>query len=99
MYRQFALAVAASVLAVLAVPASAGTTQVSGVAVFNNDCQPTGGSPPGDLGDYPPIDLSGESGRVLVHVRLRIAVQPERHVYRAGNRDFRRLHGHEVRNV
>ena len=59
MYRQFALSVAASVLAVLAVPASAGTTQVSGVAVFNNDCLPTGGSPPDDLGDYPPIDLSG----------------------------------------
>ena len=59
MYRQFALAGAASVLAVLAVPASAGTTQVSGVAVFNNDCLPTGGSPPDDLGDYPAIDLTG----------------------------------------
>ena len=59
MYRQFAFAVAASVLAVVAVPASAGTTQVSGTAVFNNECQPTAGSPPDDLGDYPPIDLSG----------------------------------------
>jgi hypothetical protein len=43
----------------LAVPAFAGTTQVSGIAVFNNDCQPPVGSPPGDLGDYPPIELSG----------------------------------------
>jgi hypothetical protein len=51
--------VAASVLAVLAMPASAGTTQVSGIGVFNNECQPPVGSPPGDLGDYPPIDLSG----------------------------------------
>ncbi len=52
-------AVAASVLAVLATPASAGTTQVSGSAVFNTQCQPPVGSPPGDLGDYPPIELSG----------------------------------------
>ena len=59
MYRQFALAVAASVLAVLAVPESAGTTQVSGIGEFNNDRHPTGGSPPDDLGDSPPIDLSG----------------------------------------
>ena len=50
MYRQFAFAVAASVLAVVAVPASAGTTQVSGTAVFNNECQPTAGSPPDDQG-------------------------------------------------
>ena len=52
-------AVAASVLAVVAMPASAGTTQVSGIAVFNNECQPPVGSPPDDLGDYPPLDLSG----------------------------------------
>jgi hypothetical protein len=52
-------AVAATVLAVLAMPASAGTTQVSGSAVFNNECQPPDGSPPDDPGDYPPIDLSG----------------------------------------
>ena len=58
-YEQFALAVAASVLAVLAMPASAGTAQISGVAEFNNECQPPAGSPPADLGDYPPIDLSG----------------------------------------
>ena len=57
--------VAALVLAVLAMPASAGTTQISGVGVFNNDCQPTGGSPPDDLGDYPPIDLSGSLDGVL----------------------------------
>jgi hypothetical protein len=49
MYRQFALAVAASVLAVLAVPAGAGTTQVSGIGVFNTECQPPVGSPPVDL--------------------------------------------------
>lgn len=55
-------AVAASVLAVLAVPASArGTMQVSGIGAFNNECQPPAGSPPADLGDYPPIDLSGGS--------------------------------------
>jgi hypothetical protein len=59
MYRQFALAVAASVLAVLAMPASAGTTQVSGIGVFNTECQPPVGSPPDDLGDYPAIDLTG----------------------------------------
>jgi hypothetical protein len=52
-------AVAASVLAVLAMPASAGTTQVSGIAVFNDECQPPVGSPPSDPGDYPPIELSG----------------------------------------
>jgi hypothetical protein len=52
-------AAAASVLAVLAMPASAGTTQVSGISVFNNACEPPVGSPPGNLGDYPPIDLSG----------------------------------------
>lgn len=52
-------AVAASVFAMLAMPASAGTTQVSGVAVFNTECQPPVGSPPADLGDYPPLDLTG----------------------------------------
>ena len=56
---QFALAVAASVLAVLAMPASAGTAHVSGIGVFNDLCQPPVGSPPDDLGDYPPIDLTG----------------------------------------
>lgn len=55
MYRQFAL----GLLIALAMPASAGTTQVSGIAVFNNECQPPAGSPPADLGDYPPLDLSG----------------------------------------
>jgi hypothetical protein len=58
-YKKFALAVASSVLAVLAMPASAGTTQVSGVGVFNTGCLPPAGSPPANLGDYPPIDLSG----------------------------------------
>jgi hypothetical protein len=40
-------------------PASAGTTQVSGIGVFNTECLPPAGSPPANLGDYPPIDLSG----------------------------------------
>ena len=92
-------AVAALVLAVLAMPASAGTTQISGVAVFNNECQPTGGSPPDDLGDYPPIDLSGSLDGCWYTYVSASQVQPERHVYRAGNRDLRRLHGHEVRNI
>jgi len=43
----------------LAMPAKAGATQVSGIGVFNNECQPPAGSPPDDLGDYPPLDLSG----------------------------------------
>jgi hypothetical protein len=59
MYRQFALPVAASVLAVLAIPASAGTTQVSGIGVYNTECQPPVGSPPVDLGDYPPLEVTG----------------------------------------
>ena len=51
--------VVASVLAILTIPASAaGTTQVSGIGVFDSECQPPAGSPPGDLGDYPPIHLS-----------------------------------------
>jgi hypothetical protein len=52
-------AVAALMLSVLAMPASAGTTQVSGIGVFNTECQPPVGSPPANPGDYPPIDLSG----------------------------------------
>jgi hypothetical protein len=59
MCRQVALSVAASLLAVLAMPASAGTAQVSGIGVFNTACQPPVGSPPADLGDYPPIELTG----------------------------------------
>ena len=54
-----AAAVAASVLAGLAMPASAATTPVSGIGVFNTECQPPVGSPPDDLGDYPAIDLTG----------------------------------------
>jgi hypothetical protein len=54
-----AAAVSALVLAVLAVPASArGTAQISGIGAFNNTCQPPVGSPPDNLGDYPPIELS-----------------------------------------
>src|SRR5688572_24873292 len=77
MYRQFALALAASVLAVLAMPASAGTTQVSGIGVFNTECQPPVGSPPVDRG-LPSYRSHRESARLLVHVRLLIEVQPER---------------------
>ena len=50
---------AALVFAVLAMPASAGTTLVSGTSVFNTECQAPVGGPPGNLGDYPPIDFSG----------------------------------------
>lgn len=59
----FTASVAASVLAILAIPASAGTTQVSGVGAFNVGCQPPAGSPPANTGDYPPIDLSEGSLR------------------------------------
>src|SRR6478752_3191410 len=53
-----AAAVSALVLAVLAIPASArGTAQISGIGAFNNTCQPPVGSPPDNLGDYPPIEL------------------------------------------
>lgn len=55
-----AVAAAASVLAVLSIPAASarGTMQVSGIGVFNTECQPPAGSPPANLGDYPPIELS-----------------------------------------
>ena len=46
-------------LAALAMPANAGTTQVSGIGVFDNACQPPVGNPPADPGDYAPINLSG----------------------------------------
>jgi hypothetical protein len=59
MRRQFMLAVAASLLALLAMPANAGTTQISGSGVFNTGCQPPEGNPPVDPGDYPPIELTG----------------------------------------
>jgi hypothetical protein len=41
-------------------PATAGTTQLSAVGVFNDACQPPVGSPPANPGDYPPIDLTGD---------------------------------------
>jgi len=43
----------------LATPASPGATLVSGIGVFNTECQPPVGLPPDDLGDYPAIDLTG----------------------------------------
>lgn len=51
-------AVTALAFAALAMPASAGTTLVSGTGVFNNECLPPVGSPPDDTGTYPPIDFS-----------------------------------------
>jgi len=57
--RIIGAALAALVLAVLAMPASAGTTQVSGSSVYNTECQVPAGSPPNNTGDYPPLDLSG----------------------------------------
>lgn len=59
MCRQFMLAVATSLLAVVAMPANADNTQVAGIGVFNTECQPPVGSPPADPGDYPPIELTG----------------------------------------
>ncbi len=46
-------------LGCFALPASAGTTQVSGIGVFNTGCQPPVGSPPVNTGDYPPIEFTG----------------------------------------
>jgi hypothetical protein len=43
----------------LAIPASKGATLVSGIGVFNTECEPPVGLPPDDLGDYPAIDLTG----------------------------------------
>ena len=51
--------VTALAFAVLAMPATAGTTLVSGTSEFNNACQAPVGAPPANLGDYPPIDFSG----------------------------------------
>jgi hypothetical protein len=45
--------------AVLAMPAVAGTTLVSGSSVFNTACQAPVGDAPANLGDYPAIDFSG----------------------------------------
>ena len=57
--RVVVLVLALVALTLPAHAAGAGTTQVSGIGVFNDECQPPAGSPPSDLGDYPPIDLSG----------------------------------------
>jgi len=54
-----AAVIAVSALIVLAAPAAGGTTQVSGTAVNNVNCLPPVGTPPANLGDYPPIDLTG----------------------------------------
>ena len=39
----------------------AGTTQVSGSSVYNEDCTPpeAAGTAPADTGDYPPLDMDG----------------------------------------
>ena len=55
----FASAATAMVFAMLAMPASAGTTQVSSVGIFNDGCVAPVGAVPADTGDYPPIDLAG----------------------------------------
>ena len=52
-------ALTALTFAVLALPTTAGTTQLTSVGVFNDACQPPVGSPPANVGDYPPIDLTG----------------------------------------
>ncbi|MBC7656091.1 MAG: hypothetical protein H7147_02835 [Frankiaceae bacterium] len=52
-------AASALLFSVLAMPAIAGTTLVSGVSVFNTACQAPVGGVPGNLGDYPAIDFSG----------------------------------------
>ena len=52
-------ALTALVFAILSMPATAGTLQIGGIGVFNNACTPPVGSPPANLGDYPPIDMSG----------------------------------------
>lgn len=54
-------ALTAAAFAILATPTTAGTTQVSGVGVFDTACRPPIGSvPEGEaLGDYPPIALTG----------------------------------------
>ena len=44
--------VAALMVVALAMPASAGTTLVSGTSVFNTQCQAPVGDPPANLGDY-----------------------------------------------
>ena len=51
----------AAAFAILAMPSTAGTTQVSGLGVFDIACTPPVGAPPegGALGDYPPIALTG----------------------------------------
>jgi hypothetical protein len=56
MFRQFALVM----LIVLAMPAHAGTTQISGIGVFDTECRPPVGSPPANTGDYAPIAMSGD---------------------------------------
>ena len=75
----------------LATPASAGTTQVSGIGVFNTGCQPPVGSPPANPGDYPPIDLSGSLDGCWYTYVSTSQFNPSGTYHRAGNRDLRRL--------
>lgn len=50
----------ASLFAVLAMPASAGTTHVAGVGAFNATCQPPAGDIPANTGNlWDPIEMTG----------------------------------------
>ena len=53
--------VVATALVVVVATAMAGTTQVSGSAVYNEDCTPpeAAGTAPGDPGTYPPLEMDG----------------------------------------
>jgi hypothetical protein len=54
-----AAVVAATALVVVVATATAGTTKVSGVGAYNVTCNPPVGNPPANVGDYPPLDLTG----------------------------------------
>jgi hypothetical protein len=56
-----AVALTAAVVVTVAAPASAGTTQVSGVGEFDESCVPprAAGGVPGNTGDYDPLALEG----------------------------------------
>lgn len=53
--------VVATALVLVVATAMAGTTQVSGSSVYNEDCTPpeAAGTAPADTADYPPLDMDG----------------------------------------
>jgi hypothetical protein len=57
-----AVVLAATMLAVLAMPASAGTTQISGKGEFDPSCEPpqSAGGPQDPPDFYPPIEMAGD---------------------------------------